>query len=34
MHADFFNAWDENAQAERVRNCINQSAKCDAAGNF
>jgi hypothetical protein len=34
MHADFFNAWDPDAQAERVRNCINQSAKCNSAGNF
>ena len=34
MHADFFNAWDVDAQAERVRNCIDQSAKCNSAGNF
>jgi uncharacterized protein DUF1996/carbohydrate binding protein with CBM6 domain len=34
MHADFFNAWDPDAQAERVRNCINQSAKCNSEGNF
>jgi hypothetical protein len=34
MHADFFNAWDPDAQAERVRNCIDQSAKCNSAGNF
>jgi uncharacterized protein DUF1996/carbohydrate binding protein with CBM6 domain len=34
MHADFFNAWDPDAQAERVRNCLNQAAKCDSAGNF
>jgi hypothetical protein len=34
MHGDFYNAWDENAQAERVRNCIDQSAKCNSAGDF
>ncbi len=34
MHGDFFNAWDKQALAERVRNCINQSMKCNAAGNF
>jgi hypothetical protein len=34
MHGDFYNAWDENAQAERVRNCIDQAAKCNSAGNF
>ncbi len=34
MHADFFNAWDDAAQAARVRNCLDQSAKCSSAGNF
>lgn len=34
MHADFFNAWDEEALAARVRNCINQGVKCNAAGRF
>jgi hypothetical protein len=34
MHGDFMNAWLPAAQAARVRNCINQSAKCNAAGNF
>jgi hypothetical protein len=34
MHADFFNAWDDNAQAERVRNCLDQGVKCNAAGGF
>ena len=33
MHGDFMNAWQPAAQAARVRNCINQSAKCNAAGN-
>jgi hypothetical protein len=34
MHGDFFNAWDPAALAARVRTCINQSAKCNAAGGF
>ncbi len=34
MHADFFNAWDPDALAERVRNCLDQSAKCNSEGNF
>jgi Domain of unknown function (DUF1996)/Carbohydrate binding module (family 6) len=34
MHADFFNAWDADALAQRVRDCIDQDAKCDSAGNF
>lgn len=34
MHGDFFNAWVPEALAERVRNCINQHAKCNAQGNF
>jgi hypothetical protein len=34
MHADFFNAWDDAAQAARVRNCLDQDAKCNSAGNF
>jgi hypothetical protein len=34
MHADFFNGWDEEALAARVRNCINQGVKCNAAGGF
>jgi hypothetical protein len=34
MHGDFFNAWDKQALAERVRNCIDQSIKCNEAGNF
>lgn len=34
MHGDFFNAWEPAAQAQRVRTCINQSAKCNAAGGF
>ncbi|MGX6603473.1 DUF1996 domain-containing protein [Micromonosporaceae bacterium Da 78-11] len=33
MHGDFMNAWQPAAQAARVRNCIDQSAKCNAAGN-
>ncbi len=34
MHGDFFNAWVPQALAERVRNCINQHAKCNAQGGF
>jgi hypothetical protein len=34
MHGDFFNAWDENELARRVRDCIDQSVKCNASGNF
>lgn len=34
MHADFFNAWQPEALAVRVRNCVDQHVKCDAAGNF
>jgi hypothetical protein len=33
MHGDFMNAWQPAAQAARVRNCIDQSVKCNAAGN-
>lgn len=34
MHADFFNAWDPEAQAQRVRDCLDQKVKCNAAGKF
>ncbi|MFI5841346.1 DUF1996 domain-containing protein [Catenuloplanes sp. NPDC051500] len=34
MHGDFVNAWVPQALAERVRNCINQHAKCNAQGQF
>ncbi|MCW2504646.1 MAG: hypothetical protein JWO79_2930 [Actinomycetia bacterium] len=34
MHGDFFNAWDENELARRVRDCIDQSVKCNANGDF
>lgn len=34
MHADFFNAWEPDALAARVRTCLNQKAKCNAAGTF
>ncbi|GIG01180.1 DUF1996 domain-containing protein [Catellatospora citrea] len=34
MHADFFNGWDEDALAARVRNCLNQGVKCNAEGGF
>jgi hypothetical protein len=34
MHADFFNAWDEDALAQRVRDCLNQHVKCNAAGQM
>jgi hypothetical protein len=34
MHGDFFNAWDNDAQGHRVKNCIVQKAKCNTAGTF
>ncbi|MEH1163800.1 DUF1996 domain-containing protein [Micromonospora sp. CPCC 205539] len=34
MHADFFNAWQDDALAARVRNCLDQGVKCNSAGNF
>ncbi|WP_326562147.1 DUF1996 domain-containing protein [Micromonospora sp. NBC_01796] len=34
MHADFFNAWEDDALAARVRNCLDQGVKCNSAGNF
>jgi hypothetical protein len=34
MHADFFNAWEPAAQAQRVRDCLDQKVKCNAQGGF
>ena len=34
LHADFFNAWESDALAQRVRDCLNQHVKCNAAGEF
>jgi hypothetical protein len=34
MHADFFNAWEPKALAERVRNCVDQGVKCGSNGQF
>jgi hypothetical protein len=34
MHGDFFNAWEKPALAKRVRNCIDQSVKCNTAGKY
>ncbi|MGW0032671.1 DUF1996 domain-containing protein [Streptomyces sp. NPDC003314] len=34
IHGDFFNAWDNAALGQRVKNCIVQSAKCNSAGTF
>jgi hypothetical protein len=34
MHADFFNAWEPDALSARVRTCLDQKAKCNAAGRF
>jgi hypothetical protein len=34
MHADFFNAWEADALAARVRNCVDQGVKCNSAGGF
>ncbi|WP_083672894.1 DUF1996 domain-containing protein [Micromonospora sp. CB01531] len=34
MHADFFNAWQDDALAARTLNCLHQRVKCDSQGNF
>jgi hypothetical protein len=34
MHADFFNAWEPEALAQRTRDCLDQAYKCNAAGTF
>jgi hypothetical protein len=34
LHADFFNAWEKDALAQRVRDCLNQHVKCNAAGQM
>jgi hypothetical protein len=34
MHGDFMNAWQPQELAARVRNCIDQNVKCNAAGNL
>ena len=34
MHADFFNAWEPEALAQRVRDCLDQGYKCNAQGRF
>ena len=34
MHGDAFMAWDDTALAQRVKNCVVQSAKCNTAGDF
>ncbi|MET7399462.1 DUF1996 domain-containing protein [Dactylosporangium sp. NPDC005572] len=34
MHADFWNAWEPEALAQRVRDCLDQGYKCNSAGNF
>lgn len=34
IHGDFFNAWDNAALGHRVKDCINQKAKCNSAGTF
>ena len=34
MHADFFNAWEPEELARRVRDCLDQGYKCNSAGNF
>ena len=31
---DAFMAWDNTALAQRVKNCVVQSAKCNTAGDF
>ena len=34
MHGDFLNAWDDDALAARVRDCLDQGVKCNAQGGF
>lgn len=34
MHGDFFNAWEPAALAARVKDCLTQHAKCNAAGQL
>ncbi|MEW1904612.1 DUF1996 domain-containing protein [Streptomyces sp. NPDC086147] len=34
IHGDFFNAWDDAALGQRVKDCITQGAKCNSAGTF
>ncbi|GAA4806323.1 DUF1996 domain-containing protein [Streptomyces ziwulingensis] len=34
IHGDFFNAWDNAALGHRVKDCVNQKAKCNSAGTF
>jgi hypothetical protein len=34
LHADFFNAWQQDALAQRVRDCLNQHVKCNPAGQM
>ncbi|MFB6517084.1 DUF1996 domain-containing protein [Streptomyces sp. NPDC056401] len=34
IHGDFFNAWDNTALGQRVKDCVVQSAKCNSAGTF
>ncbi|MFG3189916.1 DUF1996 domain-containing protein [Streptomyces omiyaensis] len=34
IHGDFFNAWDDAALGQRVKDCVVQSAKCNSAGTF
>jgi hypothetical protein len=34
MHADFFNAWEPAALAQRVRDCVDQGYKCGSDGKF
>ncbi|MET7402383.1 DUF1996 domain-containing protein [Dactylosporangium sp. NPDC005572] len=34
FHGDSFLAWENTAQAKRVKNCVVQKAKCNTAGGF
>jgi hypothetical protein len=34
MHGDFFNAWEPEALAQRVKDCLNQHLKCNSAGEM
>ena len=34
MHGDFMNAWETKPLAERVKNCLTQTVKCNTAGEY
>jgi hypothetical protein len=34
MHGDGFFAWDDDAMAHRVKDCVTQVEQCNTAGQF